>query len=121
MSKARDFAKFRDRCLRQLVTDRSLSAGALRVGIELAQYLNHETRMAWPGYGKLKKNLGVDRSTVIRGVNALEERGHIHVTRRRTGRLNKSNRYEFVIKPLSEDDNETGLANDGGRLAGRLC
>ena len=97
-SGSQDFAKFRDQCLEQLAADTLLPAGALRVGIQIVLHTNRRTGLAWPGLGRLEKLVGVDRTTVIRGVKALEKRGHIEVMRSRNGKANEVNRYRFIPK-----------------------
>jgi transposase len=55
--------------------------------------------LAWPGYSRPQKMLGIDRSTVIRNVRRLEKNGHLSVKRRRTGTKNAPNEYQPNIKP----------------------
>jgi hypothetical protein len=57
----------------QIAADKTLPAGALRVGLAICWHMNRKRAgLAWPGYGRLQKLLGVDRRTVIRGAKALE-------------------------------------------------
>src|SRR5262249_17284270 len=108
-SGSQDFAKFKDQCLEQLAADTLLPAGALRVGIQIVLHLNHKTREAFPGFGRLQKLLGVGRMTVIRSVQALEEAGHIKVMRSRKGKQNEANRYRFIPRQsaTAQRDNAT--------------
>jgi DNA-binding MarR family transcriptional regulator len=82
----------KEKWLMQVMADTELPAGALRVSFCIAVHMNRKQHMlAWPGLGKLQKLLGIDRSTVIRGVKALEARGHLRVVRSRTGAKNHPN------------------------------
>jgi hypothetical protein len=84
----------KEKWLLQVATDSELSAGALRVAIAIGLHMNRKQRLlAWPGFGRLQKLLDIDRSTVIRGVKALEGRGHMRIVRSRNGSKNHPNHY----------------------------
>jgi hypothetical protein len=84
----------KEKWLLQVAADPELSAGALRVAIGIGLHMNRKQRLlAWPGYGRLQKLLGVHYDTIRRGVKALEARGHLRVVRSRNGRKNNPNHY----------------------------
>jgi hypothetical protein len=80
--------------LLQVASDTELPAGALRVAVAIGLHMNRKQRLlAWPGFTRLQKLLGIGLSTVIRGVKALERRDHMRVVRSRNGRKNNPNHY----------------------------
>ena len=84
----------KEKWLLQVAADTKLPAGALRVALGISLHMNRKQNLlAWPGFGKLQQILGVDRSTVIRGVKALERGGHMRVVRIRKGSKNQPNHY----------------------------
>jgi hypothetical protein len=84
----------KEKWLLQVAADSELSAGALRVAVGIGLHMNRKQRLlAWPGFGRLQKLLGIHRDTVRRNVKALEARGHVRVVRSRNGRKNNPNHY----------------------------
>ena len=71
------------RHVEQLAAQRTRSARALGIGHHMNRKQN---LLAWPGFGRLQKLLGVHRETIKRGVKALERAGHMRVVRVRQGR-----------------------------------
>src|SRR5262249_19289459 len=84
----------KEKWLLQVAANPKLSAGALRVAIAIGLHMNRKQRLlAWPGFGRLQKLLGIDRSKVIRGAKALERQGHRRVVGMRNGRKTHPNHY----------------------------
>jgi hypothetical protein len=84
----------KERWLVQTANDPKLSRAGLRVAIAIGIHMNRKQNLlAWPGYGRLAKILGVGRTTAIAGVKALEQRGHMRVVRSRNGSKNAPNHY----------------------------
>lgn len=89
----------------QIAADKKLPAGGLRVGIAISQHMSRkENGLAWPGYGRIQKLLGVSRRTVIRGAKQLEARAHLLIKRRRLGTKNAPNHYQPVLKQATKND-----------------
>jgi hypothetical protein len=70
--------------------------------------------LAWPGYNRLQRMLGIGRRTVIRNVQRLERAGHLTVERRRIGSRNAPNQYRpELLKDASKScaQNDTTLVS----------
>ena len=88
----------KERWLVQVAADSELSRAGLRVAIATGVHMNRKQHMlAWPGFGRLAKILGIQRRAVIKGVKALEQRGHMRVVRSRNGSKNNPNHYHLNI------------------------
>jgi len=85
----------------QAASDPGLCRAGLRVAMGIAVHLNRKQNLlAWPGYGRLAQMLHMSRTTVRRGVDDLEARKHLRVTRSRTGKKNDANHYHINIWEL---------------------
>ena len=85
----------RHRWLGLVARDQILPGAAHRVAIVLWEKLNAERGYAWPSLVYLATELNMHKSTVIRSLRALQERGWV-VCRRRGGR-NRSNEYRIAF------------------------
>lgn len=85
----------RHRWLGLVVRDQELPGAAHRVAIVLWEKLNAERGYAWPSLVYLATELNMHKSTVIRSLRVLQERGWV-VCRRRGGR-NRSNEYRIAF------------------------
>ena len=56
---------------------RFIGTTAFAVYCSLCLYANNKTNVAWPSYGTLAKELGINRRTVIRSIKKLETIGLI--------------------------------------------
>lgn len=81
--------------LTRLVTDRELTASALKIAIVLAERSNPVQGCAWPSVGNLEQSTGLKRRAVQYGIRELENRGWLRVEQQR-GR-GHSNRYFAII------------------------
>ena len=85
-----------------MTADTRLSQTELRVGIVLLEYYNQQTGAAWPSHNTMAGDIGVHRTTAIRAVNGLIEKGYFKLLER--GGFHKSSRYrprfEAVAQPL---------------------
>src|SRR5262249_25159063 len=92
------FEKFKEDWQRQLLLDREMTAGWLRVGLAISFRLNRESFDAWPGLNTIAKDAGVHRSTVKPAIAYLEKK-HLRVRRDKVRGKNTPNHYE----PLMHD------------------
>jgi hypothetical protein len=84
----------KEKWLVQVASDGELSRAGLRAAIGIAMHMNRKQRLlAWPGFGRLAKVLGIQRRAVIKGVKDLEARDHMRVVRSRNGTKNNPNHY----------------------------
>jgi hypothetical protein len=97
--------KRKEEWLLQIAGDTSLTApGAFRFAIGVGSHMNLKRGGdAWPGFGRLQQILGVSRSTIIRGAEALEAAGHLKITRRKVGKKNLPNHYQPILRRRSDD------------------
>ena len=93
----------RHRWLSRVARDDELAGGTLRVAICLWDMFNVERGSAWPSIAYMTEALGINRSTVIRAVNSLEDRGWITRVRGRRGR---STIYRLAFGNFHLDDDE---------------
>ena len=84
------FNRGRHRWLGQVARDPGLSGSAVRVAILLWDMFNSAKGGAWPSIAYIAKTLTMDRSTVMRAIKALDERGWLI---RRSGNRHRSNFY----------------------------
>ena len=93
------FEAFKETWQLQIAADKSLPAGALRVALAISAHMNRKQNgLAWPGYKRLQRILGIGRSTVIRSVKRFEKAGHLSVKRQRNGSKNAPNEYQPKLK-----------------------
>lgn len=62
--------------------NRAVSGNAIRVFIELHEYVDYTTYEAWPSHQRLAESLGCSAGTISRGMTELEEIGVLSVTPR---------------------------------------
>ena len=87
--------EFREAWQLQVVGDRSLSAGTLRVAIVISCHMNRkEGGLAWPGFGTIRRKSNMSRSAVIRATKKLEAAGHLTINRQKDHGRNAANRYQ---------------------------
>ena len=96
------FNRGRHRWLGLVARDPELSGGAVRVAILLWDKFNVATGGAWPSIAHMAQALSMHRSTVIRAVNALEQRGWLI---RRSGNRHRSNLYLPGFRDPVDKDN----------------
>jgi DNA-binding transcriptional regulator YhcF (GntR family) len=100
-----DFEKFKEQWHLQIAADKSLPAGALRVASAIASHMNRRKNgLAWPGFNRLAKLTRLSRRTIIRATKALEQAGHMTITRRKMGTENSPNEYRPVLKESVQND-----------------
>jgi hypothetical protein len=122
-----NFQKRKEQWLLQIAADTSLTApGALRFAIGIGSHMNRKRGgEAWPGFGRLQQILGVSRSTIIRGAQALEEAGHLEITRGKVGKKNLPNHYQPILRRRTDDTRVVsgvtlGSSNPDARLVATL-
>ncbi len=82
---------------RQIVGDHDLPRSALHVAFVIADHVNRETGIAWPGQDRIAEMAGLSKSGVRKAIAALAERGHLDVSAGQGFRV--TSRYRMVIKP----------------------
>jgi hypothetical protein len=97
------FEKFKEDWLKQIVLDKELKAGALRLCIVISTYMNRKHNgWAWPGFGTLARETGMCRRWISDLIQLVEERGHLKVIRSRVAHgKNGVNHYKPVLKGLT--------------------
>ena len=102
--------------LNRVKADAELSPVAFMVAFEIGQHFNsRHGGAAWPGLETIARSIGVGKTTVIRTVRQLRERGHLTVEPGRAGR-GHSNRYRMAktkIKGPSVDLSEPDKRSTG--------
>jgi hypothetical protein len=84
----------KEKWLLQVASDPDLPRAGHRVAIAIGVHMNRKQNLlAWPGYGRLAKLLGVSHTTAVNGVSALERAKHLRVVRVRQGTKNCPNHY----------------------------
>lgn len=91
----------RHRWLGLAARDALLTGGTLRVAIYLWEHQNAERGCAWPALETMAGDLSLNKSTVMRAIKSLKNRGRINI-RHRGGRF-RSNEYRLTFG-LMEDD-----------------
>jgi hypothetical protein len=90
--------EFREAWQQQVVLDRSLPDGTLRVAMAVSWHMNRDKHgLAWPGFGVLSKKSGMKRSAVIEATQRLEAMGHVTITRHKQHGVNSANRYQPIL------------------------
>lgn len=98
------------RWLRQVASDPGLPPQALRLAVVLAcDFINRESREAWPSFPTLEERLGVKENAIRRASDAMEAAGHLLV-KHGGGRRNPS-RYRWIIRPENPSNRE-GVSDD---------
>ncbi|GEM_PF-5907016 len=100
------FNSGRYRWLTLLAADNTLSSTAARVGIIIFQRVNMAKGYAWPSIAHLAKATGAHRSSVIRGLRQLRQRGWI--TRDMSGKPGTANRYRLAFGNDGDLKSKTG-------------
>lgn len=100
----------RHRWLGHVARDRALTGAAIRVAVVIWDRLNVKKRAAWPSIGTMAKELGLNRSTVIRATDKLVERGWVNVVSRRW----HSNLYQPRFGAMPEEGEREVSTDDAG-------
>jgi DNA-binding MarR family transcriptional regulator len=87
------FQYYRHRWLCAVGRDPELTGSDLRVAIMIWELTNVDWGYAWPSLSYIAAQMSLDRSTVVRSVKKLEQRGWI--IRSRSGRC-RSNEYRIA-------------------------
>lgn len=91
--------------------DKRLTAAAdLRVLVAILDRMNRRME-AWPGYGKIARDCGIDRSTARRAVDRLIECGYIEKVR---GEARLTNFYRLGANPPIGESTYRGESEQGG-------
>jgi hypothetical protein len=99
----RAYAIFCEKWDRQVTGDKEITLAFLKVANALRWHFNRKSGgIAFPGMGTLADSIGVSVRTVIRATEWLEGRGHVEVTRRRSGKKNLVNHYKPILKAAAE-------------------
>jgi hypothetical protein len=92
----------RHRWLGRVVRDAELPGAALRTAVLLWELQNAEHGYAWPSLTYIAAELKMHKSTVIRSLRILRERGWI-TTAHRGGR-HRTNQYRVSFGRMDDDD-----------------
>jgi Helix-turn-helix domain len=108
--------KYRDVCgkrIRECGHPLITSARKL-VLLRLVDYINSNDFTAWPAFDTLAEDLGVDRSTVIRAINAGRKAGLLERIYKggKTRRGGTSNRYRFNLDLVAAEPPGQGVRNN---------
>jgi hypothetical protein len=95
-TKQRKLQALREAFIYQVLADPEKEMSYVAVACVVAFHLNVGTLDAFPGFGRIAKL--AHRSTVVRAIQWLEQRGHLRVKRSRRGSKNDSNRYIPVLR-----------------------
>lgn len=90
-----EFPYRRHRWIGSVARDNELTGSAYRVAILIWDYTNEKYGYAWPSHSTIADNLGIHRSTVIRCIHRLAERGWLSIEQR-TGQ-GSANRYYLAF------------------------
>lgn len=97
-----------------LIEDLELPHTAVRVYCYLVRRARNDTKEAFPGYRRISKEIGMSIATVKKGIEALEDRGWIDVTRSRTATGRRETNHYFVRRfPGGVLENSTGVPKSG--------
>ncbi len=83
---------------KQVVADKSLSGGTVKVALALCWHMNRSQHGL-----ALAKLTGLHRRTIIRTTQALERAGHVTITRSRRGTTNNPNQYRPILKQVGPE------------------
>jgi len=92
----------RHRWLGQLARDHNLPGAAVRVAILLWEKMNARRGYAWPSLAYIGRELKMHRSTVIRSLRILSDRGWINKSKR--GGRHRSNEYRISFGVMDDGD-----------------
>ena len=92
------FERKRELWQRQIVADKDLLPTHRIVGIAISWHFNRQNGIGWPGIRKLMKLTNFAKQTVVRAIDALHTRGHVEITRTKSGNRHNANRYTLLIK-----------------------
>lgn len=109
-----------------IVMDRELGKSAVRVGMFMAARAHRDTKECWLSTDTMAAMLGLPRSSIIKGLRQLVDRGHA-LRRRRTepGRGQTSSSYMLLFRPPDvpvfgpEEDAQCGGGDNTGE--GVVC
>jgi DNA-binding MarR family transcriptional regulator len=90
----KSFHFVRHRWLTMVARDPKSTGADLKVAVLIWEHTNADFGYAWPSLSYIATQLSLDRSTVVRSVKKLEQRGWI--VRSRNGRF-RSNEYRIAI------------------------
>jgi DNA-binding MarR family transcriptional regulator len=91
----------RHRWLGQLARDNKLPGAAVRVAVLLWELMHSERQYAWPSLVHVAEQLRMNKSTVVRSINALIRRGWIRKSRR--GGRHRSNEYRMSWGTMDDE------------------
>jgi len=96
-SRAASYSETKQNWAEQVASDTCLPTISLRIALAWPKWLNRETLIAWPAQSTIADLLGATERTVRRGMQQLEQNGHLEcVSTYRGGR--DSNRYRIVLQ-----------------------
>jgi hypothetical protein len=102
-------------CVRAASKDRLIAKADLASLIAVLDRVSHESGLAWPGFGTISKDARVARSTAIRAVGRLVERGYLQ---RESGGQGRSNRYRIGSTRSTDETSSDFATSDELRTAG---
>lgn len=82
MTASAKFAAERGQWLDQLAADNRMSAAAYRAALMICHYYNGKERKAWASADRMSQDYDIDRTGIIRGIQKLEELGHLRIDRK---------------------------------------
>jgi hypothetical protein len=112
----------RHRWLGRVMRDEKLPGAALRTAVLLWELQNAEHGCAWPSLTYIAAQLKMHKSTVIRSLRMLGQRGWI-TTAHRGGR-HRTNQYRIAFGSMDEDGKVDGfvrLTPDNQTSRARIC
>jgi DNA-binding MarR family transcriptional regulator len=93
-AESKSFHFARHRWLAMVARDPKSTGADLKVAVLIWEHTNVDFGYAWPSLSYIATELSLDRSTVVRSVKKLEQKGWI--VRSRNGRF-RSNKYRLAI------------------------
>ena len=85
MKESKSFTSDKLDWLDQVVSDRKLRDFSFKVAYAIAQHINAESKIAYPGHARLATLLGASRRGIQKAISDLKQRNHLEVSSR-TGR-----------------------------------
>lgn len=89
----RDFGEDRRDWIRHVISQGDIPENYRLIAVAIALRINHRTEESWPSTKTIALETATSVRTVIRGINFLNERGLLKITRRKRG----GNRYEMIL------------------------
>jgi hypothetical protein len=96
------FNYFRHRWLGHVARDAALPGAAFRTAVLLWELQNAEHGYAWPSLTYITTELKMHKSTVIRSLHILRDRGWITIAHR--GGRHRTNQYRIGFGRMEDDD-----------------